>query len=107
MKQLYQFILAAFFLTVTANLQAQPGAPIDERARELVSLGKKHFKSSKYLDASLTFELATQRPYNRLTTLAWYMTGLSYYKLGEQDKATEAFNRLLKDYPQTRGSRGL
>lgn len=102
MRQLTTFLLIFSALVLNAGLvQAQPGNEVDERARELVSLAKKYYRTNQFLDAALTFELATQRPVNDLTTFSWYMAGLSYFGLEEFDKANETFNKLLKKYPRT------
>lgn len=71
----------------------------DERAQELVSLAKKYYNTKNYLDAATTYDLATQRPQNDLSSFCWYMTGLSYYKAEEKTKADNAFAQFLKKYP--------
>ncbi|HHG84455.1 MAG TPA: hypothetical protein ENJ82_06885, partial [Bacteroidetes bacterium] len=103
MKRLHFYLLLsiAVLTLLPSQLDAQADAKVDERARELVSLGKKYFRTHNYLDAGLSFELATQRPKNRLSTYSWYMKGLSYFKLVEYKKANDAFNKLLHDYPKT------
>lgn len=102
MRQLTTFLLIFSALLLNAGLvQAQPNGEVDERARELVSLAKKYYRTNQFLDAALTFELATQRPLNDLTTFSWYMAGMSYFGLEEYEKANETFNKLLKNYPRT------
>lgn len=78
---------------------AQPSG--DERAQELVSLAKKYYSTKSYLDAAMTFDLATQRPNNDLSSFCWYMTGLSYYKAGEKLKADNAWTRFLSKFPNS------
>jgi len=91
-------LLGAFFWATLAV--AQPSS--DEKARELVSLGKKMFVNGNWKDAANSFELATQRPENELSSFALYMTGLSYLNMGSPEKAEEHFTRLLRAYPGTR-----
>jgi ABC-type branched-subunit amino acid transport system substrate-binding protein len=95
------FLIFTALVLNTGMLQAQPGGNVDERARELVSLAKKYYRTNQFLDAALTFELATQRPINDLTTFSWYMAGMSYFGLEEFEKAEETFNKLLRNYPRT------
>ena len=82
------------------GLQAQPsGKPgKDNRAEDLVNLGKRYFKTKNYLDAAITFDLASQRPYNQVTTYSYFMSGLSYFNLGEMEKAIKSFAVIEKDY---------
>ncbi|MEM7041002.1 MAG: hypothetical protein AAF570_28825, partial [Bacteroidota bacterium] len=100
MKKLHNKLILVLALLVgsAVGLQAQPGM-VDERARELVKLAKKHFEADDFLEAALKFELATQRPENKLTTYSWYMSGLSFYKLNEKEKATASFSHLVKTWP--------
>jgi|GEM_PF-3103325 len=93
-------LLLGFALTI----QAQPGgkAPKDKKADNLVSLAKRYFKTQNYLDAAISYDLATQRPYNQLTTYSVYMAGLSYYRLGEMEKALDKFQVLIKDYSKSK-----
>lgn len=86
------------------SLQAQPPGkpPKDHRAEDLVNLGKRYFKTKNFLDAAITFDLASQRPYNVVTTYSFFMSGLSYFKLGEMEKAAKSFNKLEKDYPKSK-----
>lgn len=80
-------------------LHAQSG--VDERAQELVSLAKKYYNTRNYLDAAMTYDLATQRPSNSLSSFCWYMTGLAYYKAGEKLKADNAWSRFLSKFPNS------
>ncbi len=105
MKRLsVELTLAILLLCFGWNLQAQlpGGAAIDNRAEDLVNLGKRFFKTGNYLDAAITFDLASQRPYNSVTTYSIFMSGLSYFQLGEMEKAAETFNKLEKDFPKSK-----
>jgi ABC-type branched-subunit amino acid transport system substrate-binding protein len=90
-----------FLLTLigTGSTFAQGGR--DERAEELVSLAKKYYNTKSFLDAAMTYDLATQRPQNELTSFCWYMTGLAYYKAGEKLKADNAWSRFLTKFPNS------
>lgn len=97
--------LTALLLTLLllpAQSMAQADLPTDEKARELVSLAKKYFRNNNYLDAALTFELATQRPQNPLSSFSQYMVGLSYFNMKEMEKAQVAFTRMVKNYPASK-----
>ena len=102
MKNIYlKFALAGVLLLSAFALPAQPTKPgVDERARDLVALGRRYYKGKKWLDAAVTFDLATQRPFNDLTTYSMYMAGVSYYRMGEPQKALDNFDALLQDHPQ-------
>lgn len=104
-KRTIQPIVLIFLLFAgTQGLFAQKKAevPYDEKAENLVALGKKYLNAGSYLDASLTFPMAVQRPFNQKTTVAIYLAGLSFYHLDEAERSLEYFNRLLKDYPASR-----
>jgi ABC-type branched-subunit amino acid transport system substrate-binding protein len=102
MKELTTLLLILGALVLSGPvLKAQPDAPVDENARSLVSLAKKYYRTQQYLDAAITFQLATQRPYNKLTTFSWYMAGLSFFQMDDLERAKESFNKLLKEYPET------
>lgn len=73
----------------------------DERTQELVSLAKKYYSTKSYLDAAMTFDLATQRPSNDMSSFCWYMAGISYYKAGEKLKADNALTRFLSKFPNS------
>lgn len=105
MKNIFtRLTLLGLLLGLAFTTQAQPGgkASKDSRANNLVSLAKRYFKTQNYLDAAITFDLATQRPYNQQTTYSVYMAGLSYYRLGEMEKALDKFDTMLKDYSKSK-----
>lgn len=104
MKKTYQRLILAGILLLTAfALPAQPTKPpVDEKARDLVALGRRYFKGQKWLDAALTFDIAAQRPVHDLTTYSHYMAGLSYYRQEEPDKALKSFETILNDYPKSK-----
>ncbi len=99
-----QLTLILLLLCFGWSLQAQPSgkAPKDNRAEDLVNLGKRYFKTRNFLDAAITFDLASQRPYNQVSTYSFFMSGLSYYHLGEMEKAAKSFSKLEKDYPKSK-----
>lgn len=80
--------------------QAQPKA--DEKTRELVSLGKKQYFNSQWKDAANSFELATQRPVNDLSSFAWYMSAMSYFNMGSLEQAEVSFAKFSKEYPDSK-----
>lgn len=86
-----------------ALLKAQPNAvnKIDERAENLVALGKRYLKTGNYLDAALSFEHATERPKNRLSSISLYYAGLSYYFVKEHSESEKYFKRLGREYPRS------
>lgn len=97
--------LSILFLTIFAafgSLNAQNiDVPFDENTDNLIRLGKKYYQENNFLDAALTFDLALQRPFNQQTTTAMYMAGVSFYKLGEKEKAQDRLKDLLAKYPKT------
>ncbi|MFM2376033.1 MAG: hypothetical protein RLZZ165_1130 [Bacteroidota bacterium] len=93
-KWILALLLPLLFL---GSAHAQTG--VDSRAEELVSLAKKYFLTRNYKDAAATFDIATQRPDNRLSSFCWYMMGLSYYKVGEKVRADDAWARFITKFP--------
>lgn len=103
MKKTYLTLALSGLLLLTAfALPAQPTPQVDERTRDLVALGRRYFKGQKWLDAAVTFNLASQRPFNNLTTYSHYMAGVSYYRMGEPEKSLKEFEKLLKDHPDSK-----
>lgn len=94
------FFLLALLVGLQASAQTSE-VQYDERTDQLVGLGKRYLSTESYTDAALTFELATQRPFNQHTTTAWYLAGISYFRMGEFERSAIKFKALLMDYPQT------
>lgn len=99
MKHLWAVAMVVLVASTT-NMWAQSGS--DERAQELVSLAKKYYNTKNYLDAATTYDLATQRPSNELSSFCMYMTGVAYYKAGDEIKAGNALSRFITKYPESK-----
>jgi ABC-type branched-subunit amino acid transport system substrate-binding protein/tetratricopeptide (TPR) repeat protein len=93
-------IFSLLLMGVASSLWAQPGN--DERAVELVSLARKYYATKNFLDAATTFDLATQRPSNDLSSYCMYMTGIAYYKADDKVKAENALSRFLYKFPDSK-----
>lgn len=97
-RYIYRFFLVVACMSIgIPAIQAQGST--DERARELVSLARKYYNTKNYLDAAMTFELAMQRPENELSNFSSYMSGLSYYRANEKDKAHKALDKFISTHP--------
>lgn len=95
----YLGLFAALLLSCQVA-QAQEGTlPADEKAEQLVTLGKKYISTENWKEASQTFILASQRPDNQLTTATLYYLALSWYHLDELENARRRFDQLIKEYP--------
>jgi ABC-type branched-subunit amino acid transport system substrate-binding protein len=92
--------LIMLLLCTTAQLFGQAGT--DERAQELVSLAKKYYSTKNYLDAATTYDLATQRPGNDLSSFCMYMAGAAYYMAGDKVKADNALSRFMYKFPDSK-----
>lgn len=103
-KYTLRWVWTLLFVASSSLLLAQPpGKPKkDEKARDLVSLARKYYRTQQWMDAALTYELASQRPYNDLSTYSVYMAGMSFFQLGEKEKALDRFEELLKEYPKSK-----
>lgn len=73
--------------------------PKDPGALDLINLGKRYMKNTNYPQALRMFEDAMIRDYSQTTTVAIYMTGLSYYNMEDYANARQYFDILLKEYP--------
>jgi ABC-type branched-subunit amino acid transport system substrate-binding protein len=101
-KNLTGFLLVLFLSTQPSFAQPTPTLPVDEKAEQLVLLGKKYLSTENYKEASQTFILASQRPDNQLTTAVIYYLGLSWYYLEELENARRRFDQLIKEYPESK-----
>ena len=96
----YWIVFGMLLLLGISTLHAQGG--VDERAQELVSLARKYYNTKNFLDAATTFDLATQRPQNDLSSYCMYMTGLAYYMAEDKVKAENALSRFMYKYPDSK-----
>ncbi len=93
-------VFGMLMLFSVTTVSAQGGN--DERAQELVSLARKYYNTKNFLDAATTFDLATQRPQNDLSSYCMYMTGLAYYMAGDKIKAENALSRFMYKFPDSK-----
>lgn len=74
----------------------------DQVAEEFVRRGQ-HFMLEENYPIALEFlEKAAERPFNRSTTVALYLTGLAHYYQGDLKTADRWWQRLAEDHPQSR-----
>ena len=74
----------------------------DPRTADLLVQGKRYLEAEDYLPALKFFETAAARPFSQSTTAAVYLAGLSYFHIGQLQKAENYFEKIIKDYPQSR-----
>lgn len=101
-KHIHILSLCCLFLLLSFAAYSQPDVPNDEKAREYVDLGKKYMKFKKYEDAARTFEVASDLPFNQLTTAALLYRGIALFQLQKWDQAQKQFDKLVMMYPRSR-----
>ena len=101
-KRLHIWGLGCLFMLLTMTAYAQPEVPVNEKAREYLSLGKKYLKFKKYKDAARTFEIARELPFNQLTTAAILYEGIAWFRMEEWAKAQKRFDQLITMYPRSK-----
>ncbi|MEZ4825400.1 MAG: ABC transporter substrate-binding protein [Bacteroidia bacterium] len=98
-----RFFLLAFVLILSScGLMKPVVTPLDTEADALVAQGKRLMQSEKYADALDKFELVRERNFNRSTTAAIYLSGLSAYYLKYDDIASQRFNTIVEEFPRSR-----
>ena len=100
MKNIVSLLLVA--LLSLGHLSQAQGVPNDEKAKELLSSGKKSLKGGSYSDAANKFELVLQRPFCRYTSAALYYAGLSYFYQKDNTRAQAKFNEFVSKFPDSR-----
>lgn len=94
------FISLLFFSSCSLFKQATL-AP-DPRTDSLILEGKQSLRQGEYMDAWDSFEVAREREFNRSTTAATYLAGLSAYELSYDDIAEARFGEIIKDFPRSK-----
>ena len=69
-------------------------------------IGESYAGDSKYRDAAGAYEkVIRDYPASNILPEAWYKVGISYDRLGQPDKAREAFDYVVKNFPDTDAGR--
>ena len=64
-------------------------------------IGESFAGDSKFRDAAAAYErVIRDYPSSNILPEAWYKVGISYDRLGQPDKAREAFEAVVKNYPR-------
>lgn len=71
----------------------------DALATVYVSVGKRHLAAGEYMQAIAVLDSAIDRPFNPKTTSAEYLRGLALFYLGKEEKALNAFEEFILNYP--------
>ncbi|MEL6676896.1 MAG: ABC transporter substrate-binding protein, partial [Bacteroidota bacterium] len=74
----------------------------DPKSDDLIRQGKRFLQSRQYTSALDAFQSAVDRDFNRSTTAAKYLAGLSAYFLEYEDIATSHFESIVFDYPRSK-----
>jgi ABC-type branched-subunit amino acid transport system substrate-binding protein len=101
MKKIKRFAAPAIgmILLLCGSAAAQPRASADS----LFNAAVRSYKKGQYQASLSGLEaLDRSRPNHPLTTASLFMQAKSLYKLGETQRAREAFQELIRDYPQSR-----
>lgn len=96
------FLLLSLVSLSSCSLFRQAGLASDPRSDALIMEGKRALNQERYLDAWDAFEMAREREFNRSTTAATYLAGLSAYYLGYEDIAEARFSTIINRYPRSR-----
>jgi len=83
------------------SLASNSGPGTDKQAEEAYAEAVKDFNKGRYEDAIRGFRMVGKRPFNRVTTASLYLSGLSYYHLGDYGSATSKLQYLVRSYPSS------
>lgn len=89
-------------LTACTALRGGGGLPKDTQADFLVAQGQRQLMADDLDGAADSFEKALQRPANRQSSVATYLSGLTYLKLEWNELAIQRFETLTTKYPRSR-----
>ena len=95
-------ILSIITLFTVGVVYAQGSIPRDFETEKLLEQGKKLLQTNNYEEAGHTLELAAENPLNQATTSSIYLAGISWFKAGKPQRSKVLFNRLIKDYPDSK-----
>ena len=93
--------LSLAFVLASCNLFLQTTLKQDTRTEQLITQGKRFLRNESYNEAWDSFELARERDFNRSTTAAIYLSGLTAYYLDYGDIASQRFNTIIREYPKS------
>lgn len=96
------YLLAGLLFLASCGLFKPTTTPLDYEADMLLSQGKRLLQTGKYDEALDKFELVRSRNFNRSTTAAIYLSGLSAYYLKFDDIASQRFETIIEEYPRSR-----
>ncbi|MDX2246840.1 MAG: ABC transporter substrate-binding protein [Bacteroidia bacterium] len=100
MNRLY--LIAVLLLLTSCGLMKPTVTPLDTEADALMIQGKRLLQNDKYTEALDKFELVRNRNFNRSTTAAIYLSGLSAYYLKYDDIASQRFATIEEEFPRSR-----
>ncbi|MEZ4775256.1 MAG: ABC transporter substrate-binding protein [Bacteroidia bacterium] len=96
------YLIAALLLFTSCGIFKPVVTPLDTEADALVTQGKRLLQNEKYAEALDKFELVRSRNFNRSTTAAIYLSGLSAYYLKYDDIAAQRFTTIVEEFPRSR-----
>ena len=104
MKILTRFYLLLVLLGILSACKTiSPGTlSIDQQTVSLIQQGKQLIRSNDYVNATRIFQQASARSFNQHTTVAIYLTGLSYYYREMFDAASQRFQIIIKEFPKSK-----
>jgi len=100
-KRLGQTLLWVLLCVSLWSLSTTPSQAQKQKAAKEFSIGQKNFNKHKYKAAAIHFEKAAHLPYNSLSSVSMYMTGLSLYYHRDYGRAMDDFQIFLKKYPRS------
>lgn len=96
------YLIAGLLLFTSCGIFKPVVTPLDTEADALITQGRRLLQNEKYAEALDKFELVRSRNFNRSTTAAIYLSGLSAYYLKYDDIAAQRFTTILEEFPRSR-----
>ncbi|MEL6191288.1 MAG: hypothetical protein AAFR66_04530 [Bacteroidota bacterium] len=104
-KLMYRLLLLATAISVASCGILKPQSSVPPRdlvAQNLISQGKTNMKEKRFRQAALMFEEASFRDFHQATTASVYLSGLAYFYAGDNYRALEKFETIIRDFSKSR-----
>ena len=96
-------LLLIIALTLCACVIKKPSVLAqDPQTAEMIRVGKRYMANRNYPEAARVFSSASERPFNRSSTAAIYLTGLAYFYLGDEYQSVQRFDQIIERFPRSK-----
>ncbi|MEM6763377.1 MAG: hypothetical protein AAF655_00575 [Bacteroidota bacterium] len=102
---MYRLLLLAMTIGVASCGILKPQSSVPPRdlvAQNLISQGKDNMKEKRFRQAALMFEEASFRDFHQATTASVYLSGLAYFYAGDNYRALEKFDTIIRDFSRSK-----